>query len=256
MSVGIVYAATGAAFVNEAIVSASSLKAQLSRQVPVTLITDQVVQHPCFDQVIAVPRERIHHPLQKVRLLGMSPYRVTLYLDTDTYITDDISELFELSSHFDIAAAHAPGRVTVPAPNIPAAFPEFNAGILLFSERVSLSKFCRHWLALFKLYGFQQGDQASFRLLTYRSRLRLATLPSEYNCRFLFTGFLRDRVKILHGHYRAEDFPKADAALNARLTWRTHSECKVFARGGTESGALELIGEYPFRNPFDGVVKA
>lgn len=249
MSVGVVYVALGEAYVAEATVSALSLKERCRRELPITLFTDCEVKHPAFDEVVRLNIRSENALLEKIQILGMSPYRVTLFLDTDTYITGDLADLLELSAHFDLAAAHAPGRTTAPAPDVPASFPEFNTGVLLFGGNVSLAQWCDHWATLYHLYGYTHYNQPSFRILTYRSRLRIATLPPEYNCRFLFTGFLFDRVRILHGRYPAADFPKAEAALNARLTWRTHSQCKVFARGGREQGEFEMIGEYPFQNP-------
>jgi len=254
MSLGVVFAAIGQHFVEEAIVSAASIKERNARELAVTLFTDQTVNSPYFDQIVRVEKGFDNPSLERVRLLGMSPYGMTLSLDTDTYIVDPIDEIFELGHHFDFTAAHAPGRITGTAPGISSAFPEFNGGVLLFGSSLPIAKFCSHWIRLYKLYGFNWGNQPSLRILTYRSRLRLATLPPEYNCRFLFTGYLRDRVKILHGHYRAEDYPKAAAALNSQITWRTHSQCKVYTHGSMDTDELVPIGQYPFRNPFEGVV--
>jgi alpha-N-acetylglucosamine transferase len=44
-----------------------------------------------------------------MRRLAFVRVAQTIFLDTDTYVIDNIDELFDLLERFDIAAAHAPG---------------------------------------------------------------------------------------------------------------------------------------------------
>jgi hypothetical protein len=133
-----------------------------------------------------------------------TPFDRTLYLDTDTRVLDDISPLFDLLDRFDIAAAHAPNRITrlmnwrVP---VPISFPQFNCGVLLYKRSEKVMKFLQDWIDAFHQAGFL-SDQITFRELVWLSDLRIATLAQEYNLRqlkyFLVWGGREARPKILH----------------------------------------------------------
>ncbi|WP_333366626.1 hypothetical protein [Microcoleus sp. N3A4] len=161
------------------------------------------------------------------KLLGMSrsPYEYTLYLDTDTYIYADISEMFSILKKFDIAVAHAPIRIyqTERSTQIPDSFPEMNAGVVLFKQSPQFDNFIRNWLVLYRQDIDQYADpydQASFRKSLYESDLRIGTLTSEYNFRFIFPAYACKTVKIFHG--RHPDLPSLAAEINKDLVYRVY----------------------------------
>lgn len=210
---GVIYIATGAKYIQEACVSATSLKAN-SPQLSVTIFADTYVQCPNFTNRVFLDKPSFSF-LDKVKNIYYSPYKYTLYLDSDTYICSDISELFMLLDKFDIAVAHAPGRIASGSnyniKGIPDSFPEMNAGVILFKKSNKLKKFFNIWLNLYledirlhKEVGDTRHnvhDQPSFRCALYNSSLRIATLPPEYNCRFVFPCYVCRNVKILHGRH-------------------------------------------------------
>ncbi|MDX2099463.1 MAG: hypothetical protein SFW36_16915, partial [Leptolyngbyaceae cyanobacterium bins.59] len=174
-----------------------------------------------------------------------SPYDYTLALDTDTYICHDITDLFRLLERFDIAAAHAPVRLSPQAGDfsqtyqndeIPEGFPEMNCGCILFKKTKQVEDFFADWLHLYQAQ-IQQAvqpshDQASFRAALYKSDLKIGILPPEYNCRFIFPCFVSGPVKILHG--RHPDLPSVVRTINAEtcprvfLEWDTLQTSQLF----------------------------
>lgn len=215
MSIGIIYIATGRQFIDEARLSAESVKTHMP-DIPVTVFCDREFMCPFFDRVVRIERPRYGF-IDKLLQIGLSPYANTLFLDTDTYVCGELSELFSLLDRFDIAAAHAPYRVLYRAKGVPDSFPEFNSGVILFKQSEMVRKFFAEWLTRYQRDLTRQhvwlhplgrnnpshvkglNDQPSFRETLYESGLRVATLPSEYNCRFIFPGFVHNPVKILHG---------------------------------------------------------
>ncbi|MGH7197658.1 MAG: hypothetical protein ACREH5_02825 [Candidatus Omnitrophota bacterium] len=213
---GVVYVATGAAYFEEACRSAESLK-QRSPRLPITLFSDQKAKKGLFDDV--VPVSDAHFGCRdKIAYMRMSPYERTLYLDTDTYVCGDLSDLFSLLEHFDAAAAHAPNRRGYSGQGAPESFPEFQGGVLLFKRSAAVLDLLDRWLKAYEAHSAigaagvpQRGyehkqlkvyDQPLLRELLYRSTLRVATLPPEYNCRVGSRGYVCDEVKVLHGrHY-------------------------------------------------------
>lgn len=117
----------------------------------------------------------------KIKILMGSPFSQSLYLDCDV-IAEAPVDLFGLLERFDIAAAHAPMRLSrwsLGLP-IPECFPDFNVGLLLY--RAGLDEFFDRWLANY-LEHPQPHDQTSFRKTVWETGVRVATLPPEYNRR-------------------------------------------------------------------------
>ncbi|MFB6294449.1 MAG: hypothetical protein ABEI97_01700 [Candidatus Nanohaloarchaea archaeon] len=99
MDSGVTYYAIGEKYVEEARQSAESLKEH--NDIPTTLFTDQEVETGVIDNVRHI--DASEYPLlDYIERLKESPYDRTLFLDTDTYVTANIEELFEMLDTFDI----------------------------------------------------------------------------------------------------------------------------------------------------------
>jgi len=185
---GVVYVATGAEHIAAAHTSVRSLRRH-SPALPVTLFTDaRAMGAPVsrlFDTVIDIAQP---HPRSKVDCLWQSPYERTLYLDCDTEVVADISDMFDILDQFDIALAHAHARFR-PATratwttDIPQAFPQFNSGVIAFRGTQDTREMLADWSTAYATAGFFK-DQVTLRELLWRSDLRIATLPPEYNVRY------------------------------------------------------------------------
>lgn len=212
---GVIYIASGNKFVDEACISVASLKSHCSK-IPATAFLDPVVDNANFEKIISIKKGSSLPKLQKLIFMSQAPYDMNLFLDTDTYVCGDISELFCLLDNFDIAIAHAPYRKTIEKKNVPQSFPEFNTGVIAFRNTCKVQLFLKNWLDLYqkdlqreiiwnrpgsKKNEIFQQDQASFREALYKSDLRVATLTPEYNCRFGMIGYVHGKVKIIHGRH-------------------------------------------------------
>jgi len=76
------------------------------------------------------------------------PFGQTIYLDTDTYVVDNIDELFDLLERFDIAAAHAPGY-TGDDRGPSEAFYELNTGVIPYRGTGAVGEFLAKWAELY-----------------------------------------------------------------------------------------------------------
>jgi len=224
---GVVYIATGRQYVDEALKSAASLKA-MSPSIHVTAFSDEQVNSSHIDNTVVIngtphcERQRASDAsdstriqavgqskgmLNKVRYIGRSPYERTLFLDSDTYVADDITDLFSLLDRFDIAVAHAPHRSPRGAAErrrfqeIPQGFVVMNTGVILFKKSEGTAAFFSEWLRLCQEEYLDCNDQASFRVALYHSDLRIATLTPEYNYRFRKRLCINGSLKILHGRH-------------------------------------------------------
>ena len=236
---GVIYIATGKKHVTEAFKSAVSLK-NSTPIISTTLLTNKMPQASCFDNIIIINEPQYSY-IDKVQWMYSSPYIQTLYLDTDTYVCYDISELFDLLAVFDIGVVHASNRRSRASQyymidGVPRSFTEMNTGVILFRKSPEMERLFSSWLSLYRrdLQRYSEDlklndtplenrmllphDQPSFREALYRSELRIATLSPEYNCRFAYPVFASGTIKILHG--RHENLSTIAESINKNIKRR------------------------------------
>jgi hypothetical protein len=218
---GIIYVASGQAFIEEACSSAESVRRHMP-DIPITLFTHRGISHSAIDNVVVNNRLDEGNPKKgKISCLSKSPYERTLFLDTDTYICGDISEIFSLLDTFEVAAAHDPARLYYAGEShpsrLPKSFPEMNTGVFLYDySRSSVKKLLREWREKYGAMGGQspERDQLSFREVLYESDVRMTVLPPEYNCRFNFPMYLDGPAKVLHGRHDSLSYEEVAQILN------------------------------------------
>jgi hypothetical protein len=183
---GVLYIAAGEAYARAAIDSARSVKACLPG-LPIDICTDSpdVLAAGVFDRVEIIDSP---HRRSKVDYLVRTRFERTLYLDTDTRVVDDVSDLFQLLDRFDIALAHAHARnkrthVEQWQLSLPPSFPQLNGGVILYKRSERTLDFFRDWSNAYHEAGFSK-DQTTLRELIWSSDLRLYILPPEYNIRY------------------------------------------------------------------------
>ncbi len=239
---GVVYIATGKKYVDEALVSAASLKRHMPN-LPVTLFTNELVDSDLFDNIIKIDNPKFGSE-DKVRYINESSYDYTLFLDTDTYICDDISELFDLLNRFDMAIAHVTMKRESNIKGIPKSFVVLDTGIILFKKSSKVRDLFSNWLKLY-LRDKKRGhmnlpniilikewieslkkrkrrrirDAPSFNEVIYNSEIRFATLTKEYYFRGK-CGFVNWKVKIIH--CRRRDFNLIDKTINSKFLPRIY----------------------------------
>ncbi len=178
---GIVYIATGLRFYDAAAASARSVRRH-SPALGIHIFTDVRAEDTSpFDAVEIVPDP---HRRSKVDYLPRTPFDETLYLDADTRVCGDISGVFDLLERFDISMVHAQNRIkTAPMRwrrDLPYAFPQFNAGVMLFDGNMRVKQLLQDWKKHFHQAGFKK-DQTTLRELLWESDLRIGVLPPEFN---------------------------------------------------------------------------
>jgi Nucleotide-diphospho-sugar transferase len=182
---GVIFVASGAPYVRAANRAARSVK-EHAPSLAVDLFTDAPeAAEEVFDRV---------HPLEgahirsKVDHMHRSRFDRTLYLDTDTRVVGDISDMFAVLDRFDLALAHSHARNrkatrAVWRVEVSDAFPQLNSGVMLFKSSPAVLEFLRDWGKAYHSAGFKK-DQVTLRELLWASDLRLHVLPPEYNIRY------------------------------------------------------------------------
>lgn len=200
MNRGVLYVVVGSERYNEAFLrSAASLRMAMP-SIPIAVASRGDVALPDAKSLEIAESDGYR---AKIIAMQGSPFEQTILLDVDTYVAGDLTEIFDLLDQFDMALAHAPGRMTVAFDDVPDSFPEFNTGVIAWKANERVSGVVADWLKEYdQLLPLEplSCDQPALRRCLYRaSQLRLATLPQEFNQRFTLAGFQCQPLRILHG---------------------------------------------------------
>lgn len=220
---GVVYCATGEDYVSEAKISARSLK-EHNPSLSITMFTDGAREPDIFDEVRKISSSG-NGFLDFIRAMERTPYDETLFLDSDTYITDNLSDIFASLERFDFVISQIPGHITSGkgdfAPDVPDSFPQYNTGVIAYTSNDAVIELLSEWQSVFEDAledGFAGHDQGFLSELLWHKDVRYLTLPPEYNCRFVFPGSVSGKVKILHG--RHHNLPAMANRLNSERGMR------------------------------------
>lgn len=178
---GFVFATTGPEYTALAQQAALSVK-QHCPGIPVDLFTDQPLTDDTFAQIHQLETSWFR---PKMECMYRSRFEHTVYLDADLLVIADISDIFDMLGRFDVAAAQDQYRNSTPATNIykramPAAFPQYNGGLLGFARNERTQAFLKSWEQALQDSEMKR-DQPILRELLFDSELTICTLPSEYN---------------------------------------------------------------------------
>ncbi len=220
---GFVYVATGELFFREAAEAARHLRAA-NPAARICLISDRADGERFWDDLIKV--EKPHFDFRDKLLMAHCPYERFVFLDTDTYVAGDLSEMLQLLERFDVIGHQLFEGHDYRIPEVPDAFPEFNCGVFGFRRSPGVERLLARWLEIYTGYRarLQDGpwnyadasDQKGFRMALYESGLRHSVLGPEYNFIIQHLQFACAEVKILHGRPCSE-LQRIERIVNAQL---------------------------------------
>lgn len=178
-------------FLEAALASAKSV-AEKNKGLGIHLYTDalgmQIINSYKSSPFTSISEIKEPHRRSKVDYLSKTPFERTLYLDSDTLVVDDITEMFVLLDRFDIALAQAHQRNNEAAyqywrQKLPPSFPQYNGGVILYKNTPLVNQLLEDWSVSFH-HAQLKRDQFTLRELLWESSAKLATLPPEYNIRY------------------------------------------------------------------------
>lgn len=229
---GVLYLAIGASYVDEARDSMRSLRNHVD--LPVAIVTDQTDSDLSdFDHVIKISGKK---QVERKKGAGetwlwdttidpdWSPFSETLFLDTDTYICEDISEIFDVLEDHDIAVVKLQWNYTVDTIPEPRQR-QYNTGVLAFRDSDATRQLFWNWSRIFEHRVKTQErplDQPAFREAVYVTEVKVFELPRRYNIRYggYRSGIIADDPKIIHG--RGEDPNAVAESLRGPDTQRVY----------------------------------
>lgn len=192
----------------------------------VTLITNSDISLEGVD-VISVDCENLdwfRMVLNKPKYLKLSPYKKTIFLDSDTLIIEDFSEMFDILSHFDFCATLSPMDYAWPrvGGKKMIGYLPHNTGVIGFNCNSKCMDVFEDWYSLYEErinLELSGNDQTPFMESLYKNQASICTLPFNYNLRTNFPGNLvAGKVCILHDRTLPQKFVNSiNESLEIRL---------------------------------------
>lgn len=218
---GFVFAAIGNKYVDEAINAATSIKRHMP-DANICLFTNETISVEVFSEVriLEAPEPDFKGiKLYKPFALMHSPYDVSVFLDSDTYMCYPCPELFEMTAHADLVLAHDTADMSLPVVDGKplANFYPYNSGVMAFKRSQSTKVFLECWYGkLDKEFEEHPWDQRAMMASILVNDIKVYVLQPVYNCRTNFVVSLPQLpVKIIHG--RDINFEKVEKRLNKVL---------------------------------------
>lgn len=220
-SVGVLYLAFGAPYLEEARRSAGSVKTS-NPGLKICIVTDQPEEPgEIFDVVLPFEEkgevqsesylalDRVAY-YRKIQPLLRSPFERTLFLDSDTWVCGSLSGVFDLLEKFEVLVTpvfitrdYAFEEKEMPFAAIPEAFGYFNSGFLAFRRCPAVVNFIQRWQENYEQHTaqFTVNDQPALRLTLFEGVVDFHVVPPQFNTvswvPFLIPG--GGKVVMLHG---------------------------------------------------------
>lgn len=228
---GVLYLASGVEYVAEAATSARSV-AEAMPGTETAIATDTLsADLSAFDRVIERDMETEvidgrEWLLNSTVPPGVSPFDKTLFLDSDTYVASDVSELWGLLDQYDLAVARTPQQPFVDG--VPEPWGLYNCGVIAYRDSKQTRAVLADWRERYRERLHTQdgaADQPAFLAALHASEsLRWFTLPRRYNVRVPSRGELTHDAKIVHGRHYGASLAEVEAELNRTAGHRVYRE--------------------------------
>ena len=219
MKCGFCYVADTAGYLDEAMHSIASLRVHMG-DVPVAVVTPRTLfRSERFVTDWIELRQSRNGPIIKTNSC-LAPYDRVIFLDTDTYVSGDLTDVFKVLDAFDIAVVHDVTRVRdYGRHGIPQAFYDYNTGFIAFRNNDAMRDFFDCWEEEYDLLLDQYGvknDQPAFRVALWRThQVRHATLSSEHNFIGCVAGSVEGTVRLVYD--RSDSLQRLASTLNHEL---------------------------------------
>jgi hypothetical protein len=189
---GVLYVALGAPYLAMALTSIASLRV-FNPTTPVCVVTNvskNPPQLPLWNtefKWIFVDETTRRNRHVKLNMYSLTPFTKTLYLDCDTLVLSDVSQMSFFLDYFDVALVpfenppEIDGRKLLFDDTVQMRdLPYFNSGVIGFREGIKVKSFFDCWRCRYEYHHFKR-DQPSCLEALYTSDVHLVPLAQKWN---------------------------------------------------------------------------
>jgi hypothetical protein len=250
---GVIYAVTGEKYLSEVHTSLRSIK-KTNPNIPITVFSDirpdeEFLKYDNINYVDITGTEFQKRP--KVTCLRETPYEKTIYLDSDTYVQENLEELFRFLNGFDLVCWNSgnnyesnrkyiqdkefPGNISNEQEfrkrfeiTTPRIMPDYNTGVIVYRMNDNVAEMLANWESIYRKHitldipGYYH-DEPAFRQAVFEADVKACgALPAECNCRVRNLYESRGLVQIIQWqpiivHGGSHDIEKAANKINKRI---------------------------------------
>jgi len=252
--IGIIYAVRGEKYLSEVYDSIKSVRST-NPEIPITIFSDinpeNILQSEHNIDHIDISDARFSKR-PKIDCLLQTPYKKTLYLDSDTYVQGDLKNIFEFLDGYDFVCkcqeqnyewSHKssedkefPGGISNEEEfrerldmNTPRMMPDYNSAVVAYNMNERTRELLNTWGSIYEKHLEIPGyfrDQPALRKAIFETDVKVGgSLPPECNfsIRKLYGSRglnrkIRQRPLIMHG--RSHNKEKAIENINKRVESR------------------------------------
>jgi len=228
---GVVYVAFGAPYLAMALTSVVSLRVT-NPTVPICIVTNVVRDQPHVawwkpslgDQWLFIAEATDKNRNYKTGVYRLSPFDLTLYLDCDTMVLDDIAPISRYLQYFDvlICPAYRPcageKRTILDGIFRYRQDGHFNSGVFAFRRGQHIEEFFDLWNMRFHAMG-DRLDQPALLEALFLGKVRIFPLPAKWNSGDKWRGRAATRNEIVIWHYKTRLEPLVERLLIKAVDW-------------------------------------
>lgn len=192
---GVVYIAFGQLYLAMALFSLRTFR-RINSEIPVMIITNLDVDFGKLefwsderDIVKVVDIDAKHNREIKTNLYQYVPFDLVAYIDADTYILNDFSNVWKFLDYFDIALKLNPTKqkkvgkgdqLILDSSIYVRDLPHFNSGVIFFRKSDNAKNFFTHWHKSFCKCDIPY-DQVSLVDAIFKCDVRVLPLTADWN---------------------------------------------------------------------------
>lgn len=224
---GYLYVVDGQRWAREAFYAVKRLRTLT--KLPICIVCSEL-----FDDILKIDRlyenifvkvvEEIKNSNFISKVIGMmnSPFRNTLFMDTDTFVVSNIDGIFEVLNLCDMSMKIEASNHTgiFPIDDVYEDFvPEYNTGVVLFKNSEIVQNTLKNWKTAIvdQNYSKEYFDMPQFRstLINNEKRPIIFTLSENFNMSGLRTyKIIHGRVYLVHERFGTFWFNHSEKMLN------------------------------------------
>jgi hypothetical protein len=217
-------------YLREAAASATSLR-NAAPNAHATLVVDRPASQlapdvsRCFDKIISAPDESdiqlgMGYSFKVRHMYSLSPYSLTCFMDSDTFVVEDTTRLFDLLTFYDFVITQSPGDL-IPVCDSQGkelfGYTSYNTGVIYFRKSDATSKFFDMWWHYQRRKN--QDDQPTFMQALLESPCRAYVTQPTFNARLPFLNRFKGKVRVVHSRpSQMSGLSLADAARRVNRT--------------------------------------
>lgn len=199
---GFLFLAWGQKYISEAVVASRQLRKYNNE--PICLLTAEEPAPSVLSNFDILIIKELKGDYSDKVFIKHSPFKFTIFLDTDILCCRPLTDLFDVLDNFDVALSFTEGGNHYSIPGVPSLFHEPSAGLIAWKHSNSIDNFFDLWEEWYEIISRQMGiwgawDQRSLRAALFFSNVRICPIPDRFQFYTYRPNIVEGEIAAIHG---------------------------------------------------------